>query len=82
MLANAALGWFLSDRRDRRNGDKVVYYEEHGIDLQRAFSIVCLMVGANMGKFGAIANVAKLPSQRQQSCADDYANARGPGSRF
>ena len=75
VLANAALGWFLSDRRDRGNGYKVVYYDEHGIDLQRAFNIVCLMVGANMEKFRDMAAAAKLPNKRQLSCADDYLNA-------
>jgi hypothetical protein len=72
VLENAALGWFLSDRRDRRAGEKVVYYDEHGVDLQRAFNIVCLMVGANMGKFGPMAAAAKLPNERQTSCADEY----------
>lgn len=75
VLANAALGWFLSDRRDRRQGEKLEYYDEHGIDLQRAYGIVCLMVGANMTKFAGVAKAAKLPANRQQSCADDYLNA-------
>lgn len=75
VLANAALGWFLSDRRDRRQGEKLEYYDEHGIDLQRAYAIVCLMVGANMTKFAGVARAAKLPAERQESCADDYASA-------
>jgi hypothetical protein len=75
VLANAALGWFLSDRRSRRNGVEMVYYDEHGIDLQRAFNIVCLMVGANMEKFRDMAAVAKLPNTRQLSCAEDYLSA-------
>jgi len=77
VLANAALGWFLSDRRDRRLGEKVVYYDEHGIDLQRAYGIVCLMVGANTTKFAGVATAAKLPADRQQTCAEDYLNASG-----
>lgn len=75
VLANAALGWFLSDRRDRRQGDKSDYYDEHGLDLQRAYNIVCLMVGANTTKFGGLAKTARLPRDRQQTCVDDYLNA-------
>jgi hypothetical protein len=30
-----------------KTGDKVNYYDEHGIDLQRAYEIVCLMVGSD-----------------------------------
>src|SRR5687767_4300521 len=45
VLLNAATGWFYSDRRNRQDRVRMVYYDEHGIDLQRAFYIVCLMVG-------------------------------------
>ena len=75
VLANAALGWFLSDRRDRRQGVQTVYYDEHGMDLQRAYNVVCLMVGSNMGKFAVIAERARLPAERQMTCQDDYLNA-------
>jgi hypothetical protein len=75
VLANAALGWFLSDRRGRRQGDKPDYYDEHGLDLQRAYGVVCLMVGSNMTKFAGVATAAKLPAQRQQTCVDDFLNA-------
>ena len=60
VLANAALGWFLSDRRDRRQGVPIDYYDEHGMDLQRAYNVVCLMVGSNMGKFASIAMQARV----------------------
>ena len=75
VLANAALGWFLSDRRDRRQGVPIDYYDEHGMDLQRAYNVICLMVGSNMGKFASIAMQARLPEERQQTCQDDYLNA-------
>jgi hypothetical protein len=79
-LANAALGWFLSDRRDRRDrrdqGAEANYYGEHGMDLQRAYNVVCLMVGSNPGKFASVADAAKLPPERQTTCQDDYLNAK------
>jgi len=82
VLANAALGWFLSDRRDRRDhgrrdqGAEANYYGEHGMDLQRAYNVVCLMVGSNPGKFASVADAAKLPPERQTTCQDDYLNAK------
>jgi hypothetical protein len=79
VLANAALGWFFSDRRDRRtqraHDSEAKYYDEHGMDLQRAYNVVCLMVGSNMGKFAGVAAAAKLPEERQKTCQDDYLNA-------
>jgi hypothetical protein len=83
VLANAALGWFLSDRRDRRDqrgrrdqDAEANYYGEHGMDLQRAYNVVCLMVGSNPGKFASVADAAKLPPERQMTCQDDYLNAK------
>jgi hypothetical protein len=80
VLASAALGWFLSDRRDRRgrrDQDAAAnYYGEHGMDRQRAYNIVCLMVGSNPGKFASLADATKLPPERQATCQDDYLNAR------
>ena len=82
VLANAALGWFLSDRRDRRDRRRpdhdaeANYYGEHGMDLQRAYNVVCLMVGSNPEKFTSVADAAKLPPERRTTCQDDYLNAK------
>ncbi|MEN3383203.1 MAG: hypothetical protein V7608_3247 [Hyphomicrobiales bacterium] len=75
VVANAARGWFLSDQRDRMEGNPSTFYDEHGLDLQRAYNIVCLMVGAAPDKFMALANEVKLPEERQSSCRFDYSNA-------
>ena len=61
MLAEATKGWFLSARRDQKTGGKVVYYDEHGLDQQRAYQIVCLMVGSDKDKFKDLARETKLP---------------------
>ena len=75
VLAEATKGWFLSARRDQETGDKVVYYDEHGLDQQRAYQIVCLMVGSDKNKFKDLASETKLPEDRQDSCAEDYSGA-------
>jgi hypothetical protein len=46
-------------------------YDEHGLDLQRAYQIVCLMVGSDPRAFSDIATRAKLPQERQESCQRD-----------
>jgi Putative metallopeptidase len=72
VVTNAARGWFFGDQRDKREGTKTVYYDEHGLDLQRAYAIVCLMVGYEPEKFRALADEVKLPRERQDSCRRDY----------
>lgn len=75
VLINAATGWFYSERRNRQDHVKTVFYDEHGIDLQRAYNIVCLMVGGNPEKFGALADQTGMPPERQGTCRGDFSNA-------
>jgi hypothetical protein len=75
VLTEAARGWFLADRRDQKTGDKVEFYDEHGLNQQRAYEIVCLMVGSDDEKFKDLAKQSKLPESRQETCAGDYSNA-------
>jgi hypothetical protein len=75
VVVNAARGWFLSDQRDRKDGTPNAFYDEHGMDLQRAYYIVCLLVGGAPDKFTGLANEVKLPKERQDTCRFDFSNA-------
>jgi len=75
VVVNAARGWFLSDQRDRKQGIPTAYYDEHGLDLQRAYNVVCLLVGGAPDKFKNLANEVKLPKERQDTCRFDFSNA-------
>jgi hypothetical protein len=72
ILMEAAKGWFLSAKRD---DGKLDFYDEHGLDKQRAYNVVCLMVGSDPEKFKPLADETKLPEERQQSCVGDFSNA-------
>jgi hypothetical protein len=75
VLAEAAKGWFMTNRRDKKEGDPVPPYDAHGLDLVRAYQIVCFMVGSNEDKFKHFADEVDLPKDRQDSCALDYSKA-------
>ncbi len=74
-LADAAKGWFFNARRDQEIGDQPLYYDEHNVSAQRAYQIVCLMVGSDPEKFKSLADQAKMPADRQQTCKRDYRKA-------
>jgi Putative metallopeptidase len=74
-LADAAKGWFFDARRDQEIGDKPLYYDEHNVSAQRAYQIVCLMVGSDPEKFKSLADQAKMPEERQKTCKRDYRKA-------
>jgi hypothetical protein len=75
VLTNASQGWFLNARRDQQTGAMPLYYDEHDLSPQRAYNIVCLMVGADPVKYKRLADDAKMPEARQQSCKRDYVKA-------
>jgi Putative metallopeptidase len=75
MLIQAAKGWFLDDARNQKEGVAMAFYDEHEVDRQRGYRIICLMVGADPDQFTDLANEVKMPAERQDTCAGDYSNA-------
>ncbi|WP_082836965.1 DUF4344 domain-containing metallopeptidase [Labrenzia sp. OB1] len=72
MLQDAMTGWFLMADS---TGENMVFYDEHDLDLQRGFRMLCLMVGADEEAFMDLAQELDLPEDRIESCAFDYAQA-------
>ena len=75
VLIAAAKGWFLDAARNEKEHTTTPFYDEHSIDKVRAYQIVCLMVGSDPDKFSDLANMVKMPEDRQETCAGDYSNA-------
>ena len=75
VLAEAAKGWFYGDRRDRMELTPVVYYDAHSLGQQRAYQIVCYMVGSDPEKFAPLADETGLPEERRSTCQGDFSNA-------
>ena len=65
VLLEAAKGWVLASKRDKKQGNALAFYDEHGLDLQRAYNVVCFMVGSDPEKYKALAADTKLPEERQ-----------------
>jgi Putative metallopeptidase len=75
VLVDAAEGWFLAARRDQKTGQGVGFYAEHSLNEQRAYQIVCIMVGSDRDRFADLATETRLPVDRQYTCLGDYSNA-------
>jgi hypothetical protein len=80
VLTEAARGWFLSDRRDQAENAPLAYFDEHSLSRQRAYQVVCYMVGSDPEKFGQLAEETQMPEARQETCQGDFSNASGPGT--
>ena len=75
VLMEAAKGWFYSDRRDRMEHAPLVFYDSHSLSQQRAYQIVCYMVGSDPEKFARLAEETGLPEDRRSTCQGDFSNA-------
>src|SRR5260370_32728267 len=76
VLVQAARGLFLSDRRDRKQREELDFSDVHGLDRQRAFQIICLMVGSDQEHFRELADWVRMSRDRQRTCANDYDDAK------
>lgn len=72
-LIDAAYGWLLTDAASgEQDMEAADFYDEHSLDLQRAYAIVCLMAGGDLDEFSDIADDYALDDDRRASCQDDY----------
>lgn len=75
-IEDAAYGWLLYGRL---YGDKLAdsdFYNEHSLDKQRAYQIVCYMVGSDAEAFRDIAKKFQIDADRQESCSYDWRRLR------
>jgi hypothetical protein len=75
VLLDAARGLLRMAESDAQAGLKPMFFAEHGLDQQRAYGIICLMVGNDPRAFKSVADRAGIPAERQESCVDDFRQA-------
>jgi hypothetical protein len=56
--------------------DELAYADEHSLDRQRFYNIICLLYGQNQEKFAALVNDGTLPEGRAERCGAEYARAK------
>ena len=71
-IADAARGWLLSGVAYGTRFESADFYDQHSLDQQRAYAIVCLMVGSDATAFGPVANEYSMAGERKDSCYFDY----------
>jgi hypothetical protein len=72
LLSQAMLGWFLGMSDD---AEDLVFHEQHDLDPQRGYSVLCLMVGSDRSAFRDLAVNLDLPKERMETCTEDYEQA-------
>lgn len=75
-LVDASDGWYFNAVKSTGSGvEDFSYYDEHSLDIQRAYAMVCLMVGKDPEAFAQTAEAYDLDQDRVDGCAYTYAQA-------
>lgn len=75
-LISAADGWYFSAVKSTGSGvEDLSYYDDHALDIERAYAMVCMMVGADRDWFGEVAEAYEMDADRQDACAGVYEQA-------
>lgn len=75
-IARATAFGQLGDKDFSSAARNVSYWDVHGPDLQRYFTFVCLIYGANPDEREELANELQLPKPRRATCVDEYTQAK------
>lgn len=69
-LANTAHFWFVLS--DSQSSDASTYFAEHDLDIQRAYRIVCHLVGVDAEAFDYLAKAAELAEDNYDTCGANF----------
>ncbi len=74
-LIDSVDGWtFSADASDAAEEEQALW-DAHALDRQRAFNMVCLMVGKDPKKFQQPADDVEMPQGRRKECAGEFQKA-------
>lgn len=77
-IARATAVGFLGDQTiSEAERDRVAYWDVHGPDLQRYYTFVCLIYGANPRARARLADRLELPEGRRDTCPEEFRQAEG-----
>jgi Putative metallopeptidase len=72
-MNDVADGWYYSSLN--MTDEDIDTYDDHSLDIQRANTMVCMMVGANPDEFGETADDYEMDADQQDACAETYQQA-------
>jgi hypothetical protein len=74
-LTDSVDGWTFSAEASEAAEEEQALWDVHALDRQRAFSMVCMMVGKDAEKFKESADNLEFPAERRKQCVGEYLKA-------
>lgn len=70
-LAFGAVGWFVTSAR-RQVPDDLAFADDHGLDSQRVYNIICWIYARDPGRYPEIVTDNWLPEHRRDKCPAEF----------
>ena len=75
-LIDSANGWYFNAvKANRATVEELSYYDSHSLDIQRAYAMVCMMVGAQPEAYKETAEAYDMDADGQAQCSYTYSGA-------
>ncbi len=76
IISDTAQSYALYDAEAQAAGSEPAYSDEHSLDLQRYYNLICLFYGANPEARKETAEALGLPPERAERCEAEFAQAQ------
>ncbi|MBR0556329.1 hypothetical protein J5J10_11635 [Ciceribacter sp. L1K23] len=67
--------WFLTAGAADED-EELAFWDTHGLDEQRAYNTICMMMGKNRKRFEEFADSVEFPDYRKEQCVYEYEGLR------
>ncbi len=74
-IALVAVARQFKERAMQTRPEDLPYWDEHPLDQQRYFNLICLLYGSNPRKYTSLPSLAGLPGGRARQCPSEYQQA-------
>lgn len=75
MALDSAHSFLLQSADSNPTIDELPFWDEHSLDEQRFYNIVCLIYGADPQRYADLIKDGDLPEERAELCPEDYQRA-------
>lgn len=80
MALDGAYSWVAEG--DAQGQDTTPFWDEHSLNEQRFYNIMCLIYGSNPDGYADVITEQELPAERAEQCADEYALISGSWNKL
>jgi hypothetical protein len=69
---DGARTFYLEAKQQDTEIDELAYWDEHSLNMQRFYNIICMVYGQNEKKYSYLVKKGILPEARAERCAGEY----------